>query len=157
MMNEKHVLVQGAVCKCRYGTVPDALSVKSHQKEIANDGGAKKLIATTKDTGATFKNNSFGACAKMNNRPCKPVVQQWINFYERVTLSHGGKVLLEDSKAVCPVSGDACISVIWHGQAGAPAVGQMGQLDGRIIKEWNPAIDNEAIEAGLNENNWEAL
>jgi hypothetical protein len=44
-MAEKHIVVQGAVCKCQFGQVPDTIKVLSHRKEYANDKDAsKKLI-----------------------------------------------------------------------------------------------------------------
>ena len=51
-MAEKHIVVQGAICKCQYGQAPDTLKVLSHDKEYANDKDAsKKRIATTKEIG----------------------------------------------------------------------------------------------------------
>lgn len=64
---------------------------------------------------------------------------------------------MEDSKAACAVAGDACISIAWHGQTGVPAAKQAEQSDECMLKEWNPAISKDAIEAELNEHNWEAL
>jgi len=48
-MAEKHIVVQGAICKYQYGQAPDTLKVLSHDKEYANDKDAsKKRIATLK-------------------------------------------------------------------------------------------------------------
>ena len=95
-MGEKSIVVQGASCKCQFGTAPDKLKVLSHTKEYANDKDAsKKLIATTKEIGATtFEKNSFGSCKKMNNNPCKPSITEWKGFYAAVTLSNDGQILL---------------------------------------------------------------
>ena len=51
-MAEKHIVVQGAMCKCQFGQAPDKIKVLSHKKEYANDKDAsKKLIVTTKEIG----------------------------------------------------------------------------------------------------------
>ena len=36
-MAEKHIVVQGAMCKCQFGQAPDKIKVLSHKKEYAND------------------------------------------------------------------------------------------------------------------------
>jgi len=119
-MAEKHLVCDGAMCKCTYGTTPDKLKVLTHTKEYINDPkGSKKLTASTKDINATFEKNTFGSCAKQNNKPCQAVVTEWKGFYDKITLTHGGKVLLEDSKATCPVGGAGCITIIFHGQKAA--------------------------------------
>ncbi|MDH6253882.1 hypothetical protein M2347_003609 [Chryseobacterium sp. H1D6B] len=117
-MGEKHLVCQGATCKCQFGTAPDKLLVKTQSKRYINDKeGSKKLIATNKDIGQTFEKNTFGSCAKMNNSPCKPVVVKWDGYYDHITLKDNeGKALLEDSKATCAISGTASIEIINHGQ-----------------------------------------
>ena len=116
-MPEKHLVCQGAVCKCKYGTAPDNLKVLTHSKEYLNDpDGTKKLAASTKDIGTTFEKNTFGSCSKQNNRTCNATVTEWKGFYPKIKLTHGGNALLEDSKATCPVGGPDCITIILHGQ-----------------------------------------
>lgn len=148
-MSEKHIVVQGAICKCQFGNAPDKLKVLSHQKEYANDKSAsKKRIATTKETGAaTFENNSFGSCTKMGSPPppCKPVITEWNGFYEDVVLSNGGKILLEDSKAVCAVAGTACIQIVNHGQITEPSSQNFQNADKDVQAQLNPLIDTTII------------
>lgn len=117
-MGEKHLVCQGAMCKCRFGTAPDKLLVKTQNKRYINDkDGREKLTATHKDIGQTFEKNTFGSCAKMNNSACSPAVIKWEGYYEKITLKdNDGKALLEDSKATCTVAGSACIDIINHGQ-----------------------------------------
>lgn len=116
-MAEKHLVCQGAICECKYGTAPDNLKVLTHTKEYLNDPeGQQKLAASTKDIGSTFKKNTFGSCAKQNNRACVAIVAEWKGFYPKIKLNHGGFALLEDSKATCPVGGADCIEIIFHGQ-----------------------------------------
>ena len=116
-MADKHLVCEGALCKCTYGTMPDKLKVLTHSKEYINDPkGQSKLTASTKDINATFEKNTFGSCAKQNNKPCQAVVTEWTGFYNKITLTHGGKALLEDSKATCPIGGADCIAIIFHGQ-----------------------------------------
>lgn len=147
-MAKKHLVVHGALCSCRFGTLPDTLCVRSHSREFANDrGGMEKRIASTKETGpATFERNSFGTCAKLNNSPCKVVVQAWKNFYPGMTLYHGGKVLTEDSKAVCPAGGSACISILWHGQAAELSASQLQKSDKQSCATLNPLLDMEEMQ-----------
>lgn len=142
-MSEKHYVVEGATCKCQFGTAPDVLMVKTNKKEYANDiNGAKKLVASTKDTGgATLQKNTFGSCAKMNNAPCKPVIQQWQGFYDRVTLTNGGNPLLEDSKAICPIGGSPCIQIINHGQVAEVSAANVQKSKDEVMAQLLPMVD----------------
>ncbi|SEO64035.1 protein of unknown function [Flavobacterium sp. CF108] len=122
-MSGKHVVVQGATLKCKFSEKPqtDILKVKSQNKHFANDKDAsKKLIATTKEIGQTLEKNTFGNCKLQptgsSYKPCQAVINQWSAFYEKVTLSNQSKILVEDSKATCPIGGPDCISVVKHGQ-----------------------------------------
>ncbi|MBV6880304.1 DUF4280 domain-containing protein [Epilithonimonas ginsengisoli] len=117
-MSEKHLVCQGATCRCNFGTAPDKLKVLTQSKRYINDkDGKEKLMATHKDIGKTFEKNNFGSCAKMNNNPCQAVVTEWSGYYEKITLEDNkGHALLEDSKATCPVGSKDCITIIDHGQ-----------------------------------------
>lgn len=150
-MAEKHLVVHGALCRCQFGTVPDKLCVRSHNKEFANDrDGTKKLLASTREIGpATFEKNTFGSCAKMNNSPCKAVVQSWKDFYPKLTLYHKGKPLTEDSKAVCPIGGAACISILWHGQSAELSASQVKKSDKQSCATLNPLLDMEEVKREL--------
>lgn len=122
-MSEKHVVVDGATVKCDFSVEPktDKLKVKSHSKHFANDKeGSSKLIATDKEIGQTLEKNTFGKCKLQPNGsgdflPCQCTVQKWSGCCEKQTLSNGGKVLTEDSKAICPIGGES-ISIKDHGQ-----------------------------------------
>ncbi len=143
-MSEKHVVVQGAICKCQFGIVPDKLKVNSNEKEYANDKeGNDKLIATTKELGATFENNSFGTCIKMGSPPppCKPMVTGWTDYYEKVTLSNGGKIIVEDSKATCAIAGTPCISIIHHGQVAEPGKQSFKNANEAVHTQINPLVN----------------
>ena len=155
-MADKHVVVQGAMCKCQFGTVPDKLKVLSHTKEYANDSdGTKKLIASTKEIGAaTFEKNCFGSCAKMNNNTCKAVVQEWTKYYEKTILNNKGKILTEESKAICPVAGSPCIEILWHGQTGSVSNGSVSKTDKRLHAQQNPLVDTEEIQEEMNGANY---
>ncbi|NRS94105.1 hypothetical protein HNQ03_003205 [Chryseobacterium sp. 16F] len=63
-MSEKHLVCQGAICQCNYGTTPDKLKVLTQTKRFINDKeGSTKLMATNMDIGAsTFEKNTFGPC-----------------------------------------------------------------------------------------------
>lgn len=45
-MAEKHIVVQGAQCKCDFGQTPDKIKVLSHKKEYANDKNASKNLSS---------------------------------------------------------------------------------------------------------------
>ncbi|MDN3693887.1 DUF4280 domain-containing protein [Chryseobacterium tructae] len=148
-MSEKHIVVQGALCKCQFGQVPDKLKVLSHTKEYANDKEAsKKLIVTTKEIGgATLEKNTFGNCPKMGNPPppCKPMITEWQNFYEGVILSNGGNIILEDSKAVCAIAGTACINIIDHGQRAEASQQNFENADKDVQQQINPLVNPEEM------------
>lgn len=146
-MAEKYIIVQGAVCLCNFGTSPDNFKVLSQKREYANDKeGSTKLIGNTKDIGSTFEKNTFGSCAKQNNKPCTTVVTEWKGFYEKATLTNGGKVLLEDSKGTCPIGGADCIKFIKHGQSTEVSKGQTSKSNSKVQKALNPAVDPKSYQ-----------
>ena len=147
-MSGKHVLVQGATVKCKFSEKPetDILKVKSQNKHFANDKDAeKKLIATTKETGQTLEKNTFGNCKLQptgsSYKPCQAVITQWNGAYEKVTLSNQGKILVEDSKATCPIGGPDCITVDKHGQKAEPSKQNVRNAKEMISNQINPLVD----------------
>lgn len=71
-MSEKHLVCQGAVCRCDFGTTTDKLMVKTQSKRYINDkDGKEKLMATHANIGATFEKNSFGSCKKTEQWPLR--------------------------------------------------------------------------------------
>jgi hypothetical protein len=124
---------------CKYGNAPDKLKVLTNKKEFANDqDGSKKPIATTKDLNTTFEKNTFGSCSKNNNRTCSAVVTEWSGFYEDTILSNGGKILLEDSKATCPVGGKDCIEIVQHGQKAEGSKQNFDNANKNVQSQLNP-------------------
>jgi hypothetical protein len=151
-MNKKAIVVQGAICKCQFGNAPDKIKVLSHNKEFANDPeGSKKLIVTTLEIGgATLEKNCFGTCPKLGSPPppCKPVITEWQDYYEEVTLSNGGHIILESSKAVCAIAGTPCIEIVHHGQIAEPSQQNFENADENVQGQLNPMIDmNEMLQA----------
>ncbi|PWN70525.1 DUF4280 domain-containing protein [Chryseobacterium phosphatilyticum] len=148
-MAEKHIVVQGAICKCQFGQAPDKLKVLTHQKEYANDKDAsKKLIVTTKEIGgATFEKNTFGNCTKNGGPPppCKIMVTEWQNFYDKVQLSNGGFIIVEDSKAICAVAGSPCIEIIDHGQRTEASQQNFKNANPEVQQQINPLVDAEEM------------
>ena len=153
-MAEKHVVVQGATCVCKHSEDPsktDILKVKTHSKHYANDkDGAEKLIATTKDIGQTLEANTFGNCKLQpmgsSYKPCQAVITEWKGFYEKVTLSNQGKILLEDSKATCPIGGPDCITIKKHGQVAEVSQQNIKNADKKVLAEILPGFDFEDLE-----------
>jgi len=146
-MSEKHAVVQGAMCKCQFGDFPDKLKVLSQTKNYANDSkGSQKLVASTMEIGgATFEKNTFGQCKLQPTgssfKPCQIVITKWDNVYEKVTLSNQGKILLENSKANCVISGSPSISIINHGQTAEGSVSDTDDADKDAQTQINPMVD----------------
>lgn len=148
-MSQKAIVVQGALCKCQFGSMPDKIKVLSHTKEYANDRkGSNKLIVTTKEIGAaTFEKNCFGTCPKLGSPPppCKPVITEWKEYYKGVKLSNGGYIVLENSKAVCAIAGSPCIEIVHHGQIGEPCQQNFNNADQDIQGQLNPMVDKDEM------------
>lgn len=146
-MAEEHIVVQGATCRCNFGTAPDQLKVLTHKREYANDkDSVKKYIASTKDINTTFEKNTFGSCSKQNNRPCNVVVSEWKGFYEKTTLTNGGKILLETSKATCPIGGPECIVILKHGQVAEVGQQNVDNAKPTVSNALNPAVDIRKLQ-----------
>jgi Domain of unknown function (DUF4280) len=151
-MSEKHVVVQGATCKCKFSVEPktDKLKVLSQKKDYANDKDAsKKLIATDKEIGQTLEKNTFGKCKMQptgnNFLPCMAVITKWSNFYKDVTLSNGGKILTEDSKATCPIGGPDCISIDKHGQKTQGSAQNSKNANKDVQTQLNPLVNPDKM------------
>lgn len=142
-MSEKHLVCQGAICSCKFGSSPDKLKVLTQSKRYINDkDGSQKLMATHMDIGKTFEKNLFGSCAKLNNSPCQVVVTQWSGFYEKITLQdNSGKALLEDSKATCPIGAPDCITIINHGQIMEASAQNVENAEKEVLMELFPFTD----------------
>ena len=151
-MAEKNIVCHSAICMCNFGVAPDKLAVKSHKKEFINDkNGSKKMIATDKELGATFEKNTFGPCQKQpipggGYKPCQAVVTKWSGFYKNVTLENKGKILVEDSKATCPIGGTDCIKITFHGQVAQPAPSQAKKEKKEVMTAINPLVDMDELE-----------
>lgn len=142
-MSEKHLVCQGAVCRCNFGTAPDKLKVLTQTQRYINDKeGSKKLMATNKDIGKTFEKNLFGNCSKLNNNPCQVNVTQWSGFYKKITLEeNNGNALLEDSKATCPIGSPDCISIVNHGQTAEVSQKNVKNADKQVLMELFPCTE----------------
>ena len=169
-MSEKHFVVQGAVCKCKFSEDPsktDKIKVKSHKKHFGNDKeGSEKLLATTKEIGQTLEKNTFGKCKKQpagnSFLPCQAQITKWSGFYEKVTLSNQGKILLENSKATCPMGAPDCIEITDHGQTAEPGEQNFKNAEPMVHNLVNPMVDvrdmyaKEAKHEGIEQNDSEA-
>lgn len=142
-MSAKHIVCQGATCKCNFGTLPDKLMVKTQKRHFINDKDSKeKLTATNKEIGKPFEKNTFGNCSKLNNNPCQVTITTWSGFYEKITLEDNqGKVLLEDSKATCPIGSKDCITIINHGQIAEISKQNVKNAREEVITSLCPFID----------------
>jgi hypothetical protein len=157
-MAEKKVVVQGAKLQCQFSVEPktDNLKVLSQSKHYANDSkGEEKLIATDKDIGQTLEKNTFGKCKKQPNGsgdylPCQAVITKWSGFYEKMTLSNKGKVLLEDSKATCPMGAPDCITIKHAGQKAEISKDNVMKANNRVLQILNPMVNMQKIKNDLN-------
>ena len=152
-MSEKHIVVQGAECQCKFSVEPkkDILKVLSQTKDYANDKDAsKKLIATDKEIGQTLEKNTFGKCklqpTSSDFLPCMAVITKWSGFYKEVTMSNKGKILLEDSKATCPIGGPDCISITKHGQKTEASSQNAQNANEDVQSQLNPMVNIKKMD-----------
>lgn len=164
-MSTGHVVVDGAMCKCKFGTTPDTLVVLTQQKEYINDsGGSKKLIANTMDIGMPLKAKTFGQCklqpSSSGYLPCVPAITQWQDFYDKVILSNQGQILTEKSKAMCAISGSPSVEFTWHGQTAAAGSSSVEQANEEVQSQLNPLVNVKKMVESLDndleveEENW---
>jgi len=148
-MSEQHFVVQGATCKCKFSEDPsktDKIKVKSQSKHFGNDKeGSEKLLATSKEIGQTLEKNTFGKCKKQpvgnSFMVCQATITKWSGFYEKVTLSNEGKILLEKSKATCPMGAPDCIEITDHGQTAEPGEQNFKNTEPMVHNLINPMVD----------------
>lgn len=152
-MSTGHVVVHGAMCKCKYGMTPDTLVVLSQQKAYINDSaGSQKLVANTMDIGMPFQAKTFGQCklqpSSSGYLPCVPAITQWQDPYDKVELSNTGLILTEKSKATCAIAGSPCVEFTWHGQTAAPGSSNVAEADEEVQSQLNPLVNvKEMIES----------
>jgi len=164
-MSTGHIVVDGAICKCKFGFAPDVLVVQSQQKEYINDSdGSKKLIASTMDLGMPFKAKTFGQCklqpTSSSYLPCVPAITQWQDFYDKVILSNQGHILTENSKGICAISGSPSVEFTWHGQTAETGSSNVEEADEEIQSHLNPLVNvkemsqaQETISGGVFDEN----
>lgn len=110
----KLFITDQAQCKCKFGTAPGKLRVNSQELMFIN---ANKKIATSMDLKDCFYPPGFVTCKfSYPSRPCKVMVTQWTNLYEKMRLKGNAFPLMPDSKAICAVAGTECIEIIDEGQ-----------------------------------------
>lgn len=142
-MSQKHLVCQGAICKCQLGTVPDKLVVLTQSKIYINDEkSADKLVASTMELGPTFENKTFGTCTNTNSA-CVPNIIQWDGFYDKVTLPNMGNPLLEDSKGTCAIAGMPCVEFLFHGQVAEPSSVANSKKEEEVLLLINPLATTE--------------
>lgn len=143
-MADKHFVVQGATCQCNFGGSPDKLKISANDRDYINDGdGSAKPIASNKDIGQPLEAKTFGTCS-ITRSSCSPAITQWQGFYEKVTLTNGGKILTESSKAICSVSGSPCISITFHGQSAAVNSTHFDNVEVETLTALNPMAPKPA-------------
>ena len=136
-MSEKHLVCNGAICQCKFGTTPDKLKVKQTDYYINENEPSQKAIANTMDIGQPFVANTFGAC-KITKSACKPAITQWQNYHDRITLQNGGSPLLEDSKAICAIGGSPCVEITFHGQTASVTQSNLQKAREEVQAMLNP-------------------
>ena len=114
-MADKHFVVQGAVCQCRFGTGSSKLQVPNTNEYMNDHSGSTRPVASSKELGNPFMPATFGRCSLTQNA-CAPAISQWRDTSPHIILANDGKILTENSKAYCTVAGTACITVTHHGQ-----------------------------------------
>jgi len=152
-MAGEHIIVDGATCKCKYGSAKATFTVKSQTKSYINDStGAKKLIGSLADQGNTFK-GKFGKCRLKpagNGRfhPCIPLISIWEGPYNGFKLgSPPMSVLTEKSKGCCIFAGSsACVEFDTHGQevTGSPLL--LPEDEKEKISYYDPLVYAATLE-----------
>ncbi|MBC9914173.1 DUF4280 domain-containing protein [Chitinophaga varians] len=137
-MADKHFVVQGATCRCKFGSAVDKLKVTGNEKDYINDNdGNSKPIASTKDLGKPFEAGTFGNCS-ITKGACSPGVTAWQDFYQKVTLTNGGKILTESSTAACATGGPGSITIEHHGQQAAVSQAHFDKVEVESLSVLNP-------------------
>ncbi|MGJ7031961.1 DUF4280 domain-containing protein [Niabella hirudinis] len=139
-MSQKHLVCNGAVCQCKFGSAPDKLKVKQTDFYINENEPGQKAIANTMDIGQPFAANTFGAC-KITKSACKPAITQWQGFHDKLTMENGGHPLLEDSKAICAVGGSPCVEISFHGQTANVNVSNVEKANDAVLYTLLPVLD----------------
>lgn len=144
-MADKHFVVHGALCKCNFGSTPGRMLVAA-QGEYMNDGsGSLKPVASSAETGNPFTPGAFGACA-LTQSACVPNILQWKNALPGITLSNGGKILTEQSTALCAVSGSTCISILQHGQTALVTNRHVYGSTAAFTSALNPLVNQQQLQ-----------
>lgn len=141
-MTNKHFVVQGALCKCSFGNISTTLQVPGTSEYINDHIGSAKPVASSNETGNPFAPGAFGACTFSRSK-CMPAIIKWQGFPSNITLSNGGKMLTEDSTAVCAVSGSPCISILYHGQTADMDTSTTGEKNAESTKVLQPLSSRE--------------
>ncbi len=147
----KAIVCQEAEVECMHGDMPDKIvSVTTNNQYVNDPDGAKKMIVTTMDIGQPFEKKTFGQCKLQPTiagfKPCQPQIQEWQDFYEKVTLDDGGNPILEDSKAICPIAGAPCIRIKFHGQSAGMSDSAEEEADEEVQNQINPLASNDDEE-----------
>ena len=142
-MSKGNVIVQGAMCKCKFGNVQDTLVVNTQNKVYMNDDkGSQKLAASTMYIGMPLQAKTFGQCKLQPSSggflTCVPAVTQWQDTYENVVLPNKGNILTEKSKATCAIAGSTCIEFTWDGQTGSPTSSNVSEKEEKVLSQLNP-------------------
>jgi hypothetical protein len=87
-------------------------------------------------------------------KPCQAVVQEWSGFYKNVTIADKCKILLEDSKATCPIGGPDCIKITFHGQVNAPGSSSLKKANKEVIQVLNPVVDLDDLKEEDDSNDY---
>lgn len=81
-------------------------------------------------------------------KPCQAIVTEWSGYYEKEKYSPpDGYILLEDSKATCPIGGKDCIKIIKTGQIGEPTKRNFENADSELQSHVNPLVDVKNYES----------
>ena len=74
------------------------------------------------------------------------VITKWSGFYKEVTMSNTGKILLEDSKATCPIGGPDCISITKHGQKTEGSSQNAQNTNEDVQSQLNPMVNIKKMD-----------
>lgn len=134
-MMEDEYAVNGAVCRCKFGTTPGFLKVTDHQDVYMNGN----LVATDKTLGNVFEGIGFTRCKKSYpSKPCTPAITGWTGAYDGVSINGSSAPLLGTSKGTCVLGCPDCITFQTSGQIAVPGLIQVKWAALSVQADINP-------------------
>lgn len=137
-------IVEGALCKCHYGSTPAILKVIDHKFAHMN---GDSLIATNVNLGNVFQVPAFGLCNinPLFPKPCIPSIIQWNGTFDKIKVNKIASPLIDGAKGTCVIGGPNCIEFITTGQLALPTTSQLGNASIEFQNDLDPIGESLAL------------